>query len=466
MTPGFSTVQMTPNVLLINLAMLFFTTTLVGGIMTVLWQGIGKLLERVGFINITFELLKMAAFFYCFPMVYVFLKIFEKELGRGYLFGPTEIILSISKVFLLTYCLGILIMLAYILHATIKLKKKYADLFPCDKKTQEIFDDVLKALNERKNNRFSKLQLRQSYRASVPCITGILHPTIILPVVKYSEEELTYILMHEAMHYKQNDVLLKRVAILVCAFHFYNPLAWMLLVNIQKCSEYACDDKVCRHKRNIQEYFEVLMSVAAGERMHSRFASHLVEDRHELVKRANKVKKLYGKKCSKVSAAIILCGAFILSSMTVCVTTLVSAEQYILLKRKTVVEIEVEHIDYEEYAEIGDAEDIQVVEGEVERFHGCQYSINWKMDGKTQKITPIMKCNQNDLMPLSIDVVPNDVNIKMGIKDFSGKKCYVTGNGNVEKVFVVDDANDYCFFVENNSDAIITVTGGYLSPDE
>ena len=466
MAPGFSTVPMTPNVFLINLAMLFLTTTIVGGIMTVLWLGIGKLLEKVGFINITFELLKIAVFFYCIPMVYVLLKIFEEELGRGYLFGPTEIILSISKVFLLIYCLGILIMLVYILHDTLKLKKKYADVFSCDKKTQEIFDGVLEELNEGKHKRFSKLQLRQSYRAQVPCLTGILHPTIILPVIKYSEEELLYILMHEVVHYKQNDVILKRMAIWVCAFHFYNPLAWMLLANIQKCSEYACDDKVCRHKRNIQEYFEVLMKVAIGERLRTRLASHLVEDRHELVKRANKAKKLYGKKCSKVSAVIILCAAFILSSATVCATTLVSAEQYIMLQRETVVEIEVEHIDYEEYTEIGDAEDIQVVEGEVECFHGCQYSINWQIDGKTQKITPIMKCKQNDLMPLSIDVVPNDVNIKMGIKDSSSKKCYVTGNGNVENVFVVDDANTYCFFVENNGNAAITVTGAYLAPDE
>ena len=466
MAPGFSTVPMTPNVFLINLAMLFLTTTIVGGIMTVLWLGIGKLLEKVGFINITFELLKIAVFFYCFPMVYVLLKIFEEELGRGYLFGPTEIILSISKVFLLIYCLGILIMLVYILHDTLKLKKKYEDVFSCDKKTQEIFDGVLEELNEGKRKRFSKLQLRQSYRAQVPCLTGILHPTIILPVIKYSEEELSYILMHEVVHYKQNDVFLKRMAIWVCAFHFYNPLAWMLLVNIQKCSEYACDDKVCRYKKNIQEYFEVLMKVAIGERLHSRLASHLVEDRHELVERANKAKKLYGKKCSKVSAVIILCAAFILSSTTVCATTLVSAEQYIMLQRATVVEIEVEHIDYEEYTEIGDAEDIQVVEGEVERFHGCQYSINWQIDGKTQKITPIMECNPNDLMPLFIDVVPSDVNIKMGIKDSSGKKCYVTGNGNVENVFVVDDANTYCFFVENNGNAAITVTGAYLAPDE
>ena len=132
MVSALHTVPMNPNVFMINVVMLLLTTTLVGGIMTLIWLGIGKLLEIAGFINITFELLKMAVFFYCFPMVYVLLKIFERELGRGYLFGPTPIIVSLSKGFLMVYCLGILIALAYIMLDANKLKKKYADCFSSD----------------------------------------------------------------------------------------------------------------------------------------------------------------------------------------------------------------------------------------------------------------------------------------------------------------------------------------------
>ena len=134
---------LTTNIFLINLAMLSLTTSLVGGVMTILWLGIGKLLERVGFVNIVFDLLKMVTFFYCFPLVYILLKMFETDLGKGYLFLPTKTILRFAIVFGLIWCLGILVMFVYLLHDARMLKQKYAGMFPCDRDSQEIFEAVL-----------------------------------------------------------------------------------------------------------------------------------------------------------------------------------------------------------------------------------------------------------------------------------------------------------------------------------
>lgn len=456
---------LTTNIFLINLSVLLLTTSLVGGGMTVLWLVIGKMLERAGFVNIVFELLKMTMFFFCFPMVYILLKAFEKDLGRGYLFLPTKRIFIFAIVILLIWCLGTLIMSVYMLHDVRKVKKKYADMFPCERETQEVFEDILQKLHLGKNGKRVKLQLRQSYRAQVPCVTGILHPTVILPVAKYSSQELMYILMHEAMHYKQGDILLKRVSIIVCAIHFFNPLSWLLLTEIQKWSEYACDYRVCQHNRKIHEYFEVLMRNAAGEGMRSRLASHLMENRHELVERAKKMKSVYGKKRSKLGAVIILCLAFILSSMTVYAATRESAEQYVQLNKETSDNIKAgEAALYKEFIEQGDAEDVQVVLGKIDSTTRSRNTINWKVNKQTKVHGPYFECLDGDVVSVIIDIVPSNVSVKIGIEDSLGTKRYINGSGSVSYAFPINEDDKYFFFVENTSENAVTVTGSYYMP--
>lgn len=457
---------LTTNVFLINLSVLLLTTTLVGGIMTVLWLGIGKLLEKVGFVNIVFELLKMATFFYCFPLVYVLLKTYEKELGRGYLFRPTNQILVFATVFLAIWCLGMLVMLVYMLHDVIILKKRYADIFPCDSETQEVFESVLEELHLGKNGKRGKVQLRQSYRAQVPFVTGILNPTVILPVTRYSQEELTYILMHEVMHYKQGDILLKRVSIMVCAVHFFNPLAWLLLSEIQKWSEYACDYRVCQHKRKIQEYFEVLMNNAVGERFRSRLASQLVENRHELVERAKKMKSVYGKRRSKVCAVIILSVAFILSSITVCAATFETAEQYVLLNQETSKEVvhTIDFVQFEKYTEQGDSPDILAVSGTVDAKTRSINTFDWQVDERTKVYGPSFQACAGTMVTIRVNVVPSSVSVKVGIEDSAGNKEYMWVSGSVTETFDINYDDDYFFFVENTSNTAVTASGSYLTP--
>ena len=456
---------LTTNIFLINLAVLLLTTSLVGGLVNVLWLGIGNLLERTGFINIVFELLKLAVFFYCFPLVYIVLKIFEADLGRGYLFLPTKQILVYSTGFLVIWSLGILIMFVYMLHDVLKLKKKYADAFPCDRETQEIFETVMEKLHLRKHDKRVKLQLRQSYRAQVPFVTGILHPVVILPVAKYSREELMYILTHEVMHYKQGDILLKRVSIMVCAIHFFNPLVWLLLIEIQKWSEYACDYRVCQRNRKIQEYFEVLMNNAAGEGLRSRLASQLVENRHELVERAKKMKSVYGKTRSKTSAVIILCITFIISSVTVCATTFESAEQYVRLNQETVEEASVEaNKQYVEHSEQGDAPEIQVIQGQVNSLTRSQIGFNWEVNSNSRVVGTYFDCPAGGMVAFSGTILPASVTVKIGVEDVTGAKTYVYGSGEVSQIFTISDAGKYRVFVENTSNTAVTVTGGYLIP--
>ena len=173
---------------------------------------------------------------------------------------------------------------------------------------------------------------------------------IILPVENYLEEELYIILTHEIIHYKQKDLLLKSLSYIVLIVHFFNPFAWILFFRVQEWSEYACDYKACEHVGGIKVYFETIMNIAIGKSRKSCLASQLTENQHELIGRVKKMKKIsMMKKRSKWSVALVLCIAFMTSSMSVYAMTLEGVDAYITLAEKTAIEIEAEQQELTEY---------------------------------------------------------------------------------------------------------------------
>lgn len=51
-----------------------------------------------------------------------------------------------------------------------------------------------------------RIDLVQTSLINSPCITGFLHPTILLPDNNFSAKELTYIFDHELQHYLHHDL--------------------------------------------------------------------------------------------------------------------------------------------------------------------------------------------------------------------------------------------------------------------
>ena len=303
---------LTTNIFLINLAVLLFTTSIAGGIVSFVWLAIGRRLEKMGYVNIVFELIKLSAFFFFCPVGYIFLKAFEMEIGRGYLFSPTGTILICVKIYLSVWGSGMVYMLLHTAKDVNELDKLYEDAFPCEKHVQCVYASVVTEIGMWEHAGKRLPQLFQSYHAAVPCIKGIWRPMIILPVKEYTDEELQVIFAHELTHYKQGDVLLKRIIVVLLAIHFYNPLAWMLYKRVHTWSEYACDCRACEKAGGMKHYFDVIMQMALEKQMYSRLSSQMVEDKHELVGRVRRMKNIYGKKRSKWGAAMILGTAYCL----------------------------------------------------------------------------------------------------------------------------------------------------------
>lgn len=100
-------------------------------------------------------------------------------------------------------------------------------------------------------------------RVEIPKGIGIIHKSILLPAKDYTKQELYYILFHEYMHFCNHDQIVKLlIHIFRCVF-WWNPLVYLLEVDVEDILEIKCDLAVTKHfcKRKKTQYMHVLKQV-------------------------------------------------------------------------------------------------------------------------------------------------------------------------------------------------------------
>src|SRR5687767_3401500 len=81
---------------------------------------------------------------------------------------------------------------------------------------------------------------------SVPITWGARRPVIMLPKAAqdWTQFRLTSVLTHELSHIQRFDNLTHTMALIACAFHWFNPLFWRAAKWMEAESEIAADDCV------------------------------------------------------------------------------------------------------------------------------------------------------------------------------------------------------------------------------
>lgn len=131
--------------------------------------------------------------------------------------------------------------------------KNYRDWKHTMKTFPEITDvSILESLQEAVADIYSKDKpaffLVSSNVLSSPAITGYFKPTIILPDIPYTKDELYYVFYHEVMHYKHKDFLLKICIEVIIAFHWWNPIITKLLMGcVNQIQELLIDSHTTKH---------------------------------------------------------------------------------------------------------------------------------------------------------------------------------------------------------------------------
>lgn len=153
------------------------------------------------------------------------------------------------------YSIGIIISIAYLFLPGRKENRIFREALPVTHTQREqVFEYISKLKNEKLS--FACYGFRADGSVIVPMLVsdwvispvsiGIFRPKIILTKTLSGEEQfqLMYILLHEVVHIRQHDNLLR----LICAFaviaQWFNPLSWVMFYFVRKDIELACDETV------------------------------------------------------------------------------------------------------------------------------------------------------------------------------------------------------------------------------
>jgi beta-lactamase regulating signal transducer with metallopeptidase domain len=104
----------------------------------------------------------------------------------------------------------------------------------------------------------------KQYPIAVPITWGLFRPVVLLPehVDEWSDVCVCAALMHEYAHIERRDWAVQTVVQLVCALHWFNPLAWIASGALRAESESATDDAVLRQGLTRTQYAQSLIDVA------------------------------------------------------------------------------------------------------------------------------------------------------------------------------------------------------------
>ena len=159
---------------------------------------------------------------------------------------------------------------------------------------------------EEKLNIKTRVELSCNPLIASPMLIGFFRPRIILPSHEWEDKELSYIFVHELIHYKQRDMFYKWLIQIVVCVHWFNPFVYLLEKEVNKSCELSCDEKVIAvlDDKARREYGDTLISFLKSNNLYkSSLASvTLTEGAEQLKERLGAIMKF--KKKSKGIIAI------------------------------------------------------------------------------------------------------------------------------------------------------------------
>lgn len=101
-----------------------------------------------------------------------------------------------------------------------------------------------------------------------PFVVGLFRPKIYLPC-NLEEKEQEYIILHEQYHIRRRDHIVKALAFLALAIHWFNPLVWVAFTLASKDMEMSCDEAVIgKIGDDVRaDYSASLLTLATGRRI-------------------------------------------------------------------------------------------------------------------------------------------------------------------------------------------------------
>ena len=176
----------------------------------------------------------------------------ELEKGSAWLSRPLWGELSLGEGLAFLWLLGILLLLGC-LFAGWKTHQKQMEAW--EEAPEEVMQLFHRCIPRGKGN----VCIARDIKA--PYISGFFTPIIALPPVRWPEEDLRLILLHEWQHFCDRDQWIKLVFYGFCCVFWWNPVMWLLKRQLDQLLELRCDFKVLEKlpEEERDSYYEMLL---------------------------------------------------------------------------------------------------------------------------------------------------------------------------------------------------------------
>ena len=450
----------------IDLTVFVLLTSLTASVFLLFWYWIGGMLERIGYQNLRYHVLRFVLILFLVPVLPCLLLVLaagNADWDAGLLFLQTPVIRICSVVFTAIWIPGVLLLGFIMVRNLILHRKSYGTLITCELSYQEQFSKVCRELGIRPG----RVQLRESYRIKVAEFTGFWKPMVVIPAKKFTEEERKVIFVHELTHYKQQDLPALCLVSLVTVLHFFNPTVWWLYLRIQRYSEHACDSLSYEKAGGFKRYFGIIINLleeAGTKDKNSFFRISLAERRGHLQERVEYM-KWYRERKKRSKRAVAMLGVLFLAVNTVSVYAAgkgffqfykFAVEETAIAKKE-----EPQVYDLEEYTMDASEWDGPIEIGEVDRFGRSSTNFTWTVAAGVMKKSPSFYVKNGNYLVVSVGIKPDNQYVNVGIIDPDGTWRYVKQKGRIYHEFPLTKSGNYQVFVQNKNSISVTADGNY-----
>lgn len=154
-----------------------------------------------------------------------------------------------------------------------------------------------------------------------PFLLGLLHPTLYLPNVPLSEAQFENIVRHELVHIKRRDLWYKRLAFFVRCIHWFNPVVYLAVREINEACEISCDLVVTARMNPAQQdgYMNTILALLSQNKAKTiplttamACGKKQIERRFTMIRNRKRIKKT--AIVLSVALAVILCSVTVFAS--------------------------------------------------------------------------------------------------------------------------------------------------------
>ena len=337
-------------------------TTFTGSVLTVAWLITSYLLDKTGYLNMSYRLGKVVVLFWIIPVMYYMIRMIDRLrfVWNGYAFDISPLIINVTRAVAIVWITGLAVAIMIYVFKRLRILSIRKESFACNKEMNRIFCDIKEQMGLGKH----KITLRQSYRTTTAYVTGIRRPCVVVNAEHFSEKEMRVVFAHELMHVVHNDICFRYLLAVASILNFFNPIVWIFCRRFIKYAEYACDYSVCMSENGLHEYYEIIFNIAVrNNNLYDMLSASLYENKSSLRERMQHVMKSYNvKKRPMPVAAAILTLFVIMSSVMVTWAATSVTETSVKVAEVTADEKRELQVLETEYYEAADYEDSAVTE--------------------------------------------------------------------------------------------------------